>query len=191
MRRDLFEAIRLFAPNQKFTPSQVVMIDALATSFGYPPEDAKPKTMTASQKAIDLMHEHESCRLTAYPDPGSKDGNPWTIGWGSTGPDIKRGTVWTQAQADARFARDLVKFSAKVSEALAGAPTTQNQFDAMVSLAYNIGEGAFEGSTLLKKHKAGDFKSAKAEFLRWVKNDGKVMNGLIRRRDDEAELYGK
>lgn len=191
-RRALFEAIRPFAPSQRFTQNQVTMIDALATSFGFPADGEPPlaRGMTASQKAIDLMHEFESCKLTAYPDPGSKNGLPWTIGWGSTGPDIVKGTVWTQAQADARFARDLAKFSKTVSDAIGPTITTQNQFDAMVSLAYNIGAEAFKGSTLLKKHKAGDPAGAQAEFKKWVYNDGKKLAGLVRRRDAEAALYG-
>ena len=80
---------------------------------------------------------------------------------------------------------------------LAGAATTQGQFDALVSFAYNVGldiddDTAAEGlgdSTLLRKHKAGDYAGAKAEFLKWVKNDGVVMKGLTRRRAAEAALY--
>lgn len=153
--------------------------------------------MKASKRGVDLIHSFEQCRLAAYPDPGSRDGTPWTIGWGSTGPDIQRGTVWTQAQADARFAQDLVKFEVGVNMLLAGAPTTQPQFDALVSFAYNVGldiddDTAAEGlgdSTLLRKHKAGDYAGAQAQFAAWNKNDGKVMNGLVRRRAAEAALY--
>ena len=75
-----------------------------------------------------------------------------------------------------------------MSKALGDAPTTQHQFDALVSFHYNT--GAIATATLTKKHKAGDFDGAKAEFGRWIKNDGKVMKGLIRRRNAEAELYG-
>lgn len=154
--------------------------------------DLKP-----SQTAIDLIHSLESFKPNAYKDPGSKNGLPITIGWGSTtdldGKPIKLGNVWTREYADRVFARDLANFSAKVTQHLGGAPTTQNQFDAMVSFAYNVGhaEGGFKTSTLLKKHKAGDYAGAKAEFARWNKNDGKVMNGLIRRRAAEADLYGR
>lgn len=150
-----------------------------------------------SPRGIALIHSFESCRLVAYPDPGSRDGKPWTIGWGSTGSDIVRGTVWTQAQADARFRMDLEKFEAGVERALAGAAATQDQFDALVSFAYNVGldedaDTIAEGlgdSTLLKKHKAGDFEGAAAQFALWNKNDGRVMAGLTRRRAAEARLY--
>lgn len=142
-----------------------------------------------SQKGIDLIHSFEQCKLEAYPDPGSRDGTPWTIGWGSTGPDIKRGTIWTQVQADERFAQDIASFAAKVDALIGDAPTTQNQFDAMCSLAYNIGTSGFAKSTVLRKHKAGDYPGAARAFLLWNKNDGKVMRGLTRRRLAESDLY--
>ena len=146
------------------------------------------------ERGIALMHEFESCKLKAYPDPGSKDGLPVTIGWGSTrdenGNPIKLGTVWTQERADARFAHDINEvYGAAVDRLLGDSPTTQSQFDAMVSLTYNIGIGAFTRSTVLRKHKAGDFVGAARAFLMWNKNDGKVMRGLTRRRLAEADLY--
>lgn len=146
--------------------------------------------LTPSPAGVKLMHDFEGCRLNAYADPGSVDGHPWTIGWGSTGPGIAKGVTWTQKQADDRFVADLAKFAAKVHDALGGAVTTQSQFDAMVSLAYNIGVGAFSKSTVLRKHKAGDYAGAQAAFAMWNKNDGKAMAGLTRRRAAEAALYG-
>ena len=78
-----------------------------------------------------------------------------------------------------------------MNELLGGAPTTQHQFDAMVSFAYNVGPGNLSTSTLLKKHKAKDFAGAAAEFAKWNKADRKVMAGLTRRRAAEAALYAK
>jgi len=142
-----------------------------------------------SPKGVALMHSFESCKLTAYADPGSKDGKPHTIGWGSTGPDIRLGMTWTQQQADERFAKDLGTFERAVANL---APkTTQSQFDALVSFAYNVGVQALRDSTLLRMHNAGDYAGAKAQFARWDKNDGKVMAGLTRRRAAEATLYGE
>jgi lysozyme len=141
------------------------------------------------KKGLDLIHSFEQCRFDAYPDPGSVDGNPWTIGWGSTGSDIKKGTRWTQAECDARFERDIAKFAEGVAKAIGDAPTTQSQFDAMVSLAYNIGLEAFKTSSVLRRHKEGSYAAAASAFSMWVKNDGKVMKGLQRRRAAEAELY--
>lgn len=150
-----------------------------------------------SSAAVDLMHAFESCRLEAYPDPGSRDGKPWTIGWGSTGAGIVKGLKWTQAQADARFLSDLAKFEDGVTRLIGGAPTTQGQFDALVCIAYNIGldedaDTIAEGlgdSTLLRKHKAGDFEGAAKAFASWRFNDGREMRGLVRRRAAEARLY--
>lgn len=160
-----------------------------------PPPSAPAAKALAGPDAIRIVQEFEGCakkigggKLQAYPDPGS-GGDPWTIGWGSTGPDIKRGTVWTQEQADARFAEHLQEFAAKVARLVGPARTSQRQFDAMLSLAYNVGVGNLAGSTLLKKHKRGDYAGASNEFIRWNKAAGRVMHGLSRRRQAEAKLY--
>ncbi len=151
--------------------------------------EPSPTGRTISAKGIALIHSFEQCKLDAYPDPGSRDGHPWTIGWGSTGPGISKGVRWTQAQCDARFAEDIAKFAAKVDKLIGDTPTTQNQFDALTSLAYNIGTGALQKSTVLRRHKAGDIPGAARAFLMWNKNDGKVMRGLTRRRLAESDLY--
>lgn len=158
-----------------------------------------PSPKKVSPAGIALIKHFEGCarlrrdgKLEAYPDPGT-GGDPWTIGWGATGPDysgkgrIARGTVWTQAQCDKRLERDLKRYAAGVRRAVGKAPTTQCQFDAMVSFHYNT--GAIAHATLTKKHKAGDYEGAAAEFARWNKAGGKVLKGLVRRRAAEAELY--
>lgn len=142
-----------------------------------------------SQAGINLIHSFESLRLDAYPDPGSSNGLPVTIGWGSTqdenGRPIKIGDRWTKERADARFADDLSDDEQVVSRL---APvTTQGQFDALVSFQYNT--GALAKSTLLKRHNAGDYAGAADQFARWVFNDGKRLRGLERRRDAERALY--
>lgn len=150
-----------------------------------------------SKAMVDKMHAFEGCRLEAYPDPGSADGHPWTIGYGATGQGIGPGVKWTQEQADARFLSDLAKFEDGVTRLVGSAPTTQAQFDALVSLAYNIGldedaDTIAEGlgdSTLLRKHKAGDFDGAARAFLSWRFNDGREMKGLRKRREAEAAHY--
>jgi lysozyme len=161
---------------------------ALATPHG---AEIKPlgQARGLSDAGIALIQSFEQCRLDAYPDPGSADGNPWTVGWGSTGSDIKRGTVWTRAQADQRFKEDIKRYEKGVNEALGDSPTTQAQYDALTSLAYNIGIRAAAGSTVMHRHKAGDYEGAAAAFAMWNKNDGKVMLGLVRRRAAEAKLY--
>jgi len=180
MSKALFDAVRAIK-GSALTQADVDAINAALA----PPAAAK----RVSQAGIDLIHSFESCKLTAYPDPGSVDGHPWTIGWGSTGPGIAKGVVWTQAQADERFKADLGRFEKAV--ALMAPVTTQNQFDALVSFAYNVGLAALNDSTLLRLHKSGDYVGAKDQFSRWDKNDGRVMKGLTRRRAAEAALYGK
>lgn len=142
-----------------------------------------------------LIKQFEGCakkrpdgKFEAYPDPGT-GGDPWTIGWGSTGKDIRKGLIWTQAQCDERFARHVQEFVRDVNTALAGAPTTQNQFDALVSFHYNT--GAIHKATLTKLHRAGKFDAAAAEFLRWNRAGGRILPGLTRRRQAEAALYRK
>ena len=150
----------------------------------------------------DLIHSYESLRLKSYPDPGPT-GLPITNGWGTTvgedGRPIKLGEVWTKEKADRLYLRDIDMFVRGVNTLIGNSPTTQNQFDALVSFAYNVGldidedltaEGLGD-STLLKKHRAGDYAGAKAEFAKWNKSKGVVLNGLIKRRAAEAELYGK
>jgi lysozyme len=141
-----------------------------------------------SAHGIAVMHYFESCKLDAYPDPGSKDGKPWTIGWGHTGPEVVKGLKWTQAQADAAFLRDLHKFGCGVLECVK-VEINQGQFDALVCFAYNVGLGALRSSTLLRLLNAGDYAGAAGQFKRWNKNDGKVMRGLIRRRAAEECLF--
>lgn len=152
--------------------------------------------MTPSSSCIALVQQFEGCAkkqadgtFAAYPDPGT-GGDPWTIGWGSTGPDIKTGLVWTQQQCDDRLEQDIASFASGVANAIGTAPTRQHQFDAMVSFAYNVGVANLAGSTLLKLHKAGDFTGAQQQFARWNKAAGKVLPGLTRRRAAEAALYG-
>lgn len=140
-----------------------------------------------------LIKRFEGCarkrsdgRFEAYPDPGT-GGAPWTIGWGATGSDIGPGTIWTQAQCDARLEQDIMRHAAEVDRALGDAPTGQAQFDALVSFHYNT--GAIGRATLTKKHRAGDFAGAMREFARWNRAGGRILRGLVRRREAEAQLY--
>ncbi len=138
--------------------------------------------------ALAILRGAEGCRLSAYPDPGS-GAEPWTIGWGATGPDIHAGMVWTQAQADARLAQDLDRLAAQMTQACGSAPTGDHHFGAMCSLAYNIGFGNFLGSSVLRFHHAGEHQQAAAAFGLWNKGGGRVLPGLVRRRAAEAALY--
>lgn len=143
--------------------------------------------MNTGPQGIALMHHYEQCRLEAYPDPGT-GGEPWTIGWGDTG-GWKRGDRITQERADAMFAERLAReFEPGVLEALTRAPA-QCQFDAFVSLAYNIGVGAFEESSAARKFNAGDEVGAQRAITLWNKAGGRVMKGLQRRREAERLVF--
>lgn len=142
--------------------------------------------MRISAHGIAVAHYFEACKLVAYPDPGSRDGTPWTIGWGHTGREVVKGLKWTQAQADAAFEKDLLRFESRVAR-LVKVPLTQGQYDALVLFDYNT--GSLDTSTLLKLLNRHDYAGAQAQFARWNKNDGKVMRGLVRRRAAEVARW--
>jgi lysozyme len=164
-------------------------VDAINLALGLHGEIGVPIAAEPPASALTLIKEFEGCKLAAYPDPGS-GGDPWTIGWGATGPGIKKGVAWTREQADDRLKQDVARFTDGVRKLLDGAPTTDRQLGAMVSLAYNIGLGNFGSSTLLKAHKRGAYATAQAEFTKWNNAGGRVMAGLTRRRAAEAAVYG-
>ena len=146
-----------------------------------------------SPALVQLVKQFEGCArlrpdglVEAYPDPGT-GGAPWTIGWGATGPGIEPGTLWTQEQCDDRLEADLAHFAADVAAAIGNAPTTQEQFDALVSFHYNT--GAIRRATLTRHHRAGNYEAAALEFARWKHAGGRVLKGLVRRRNAEAKLY--
>lgn len=146
-------------------------------------------TMTCSPVGRALIERNEGLRLEAYPDPAS-GGDPWTIGYGDTGPDVVPGLCITKEEASHRLTKRLDDdFGAAVNEAIGDAPTTQAQFDAMVSLSYNIGNGGFRRSSVLRLHLAGEYEAAADAFLLWNKAGGRVMRGLTRRRQEERALY--
>lgn len=142
--------------------------------------------MKLSQRGIDLIKQFEGYSSKAYPDPAT-GGAPWTIGYGTT-KGVKPGMVITAQQAEKMLRDDVAKFESGVSS-LITSPTTQGQFDAMVSLAYNIGLGNFGKSTLLKKHNARCYTCAADQFRVWNRANGRVMNGLTKRRADERQVY--
>lgn len=134
-----------------------------------------------------LIRHFEGLRLKAYPDPAT-GGDPWTIGYGSTGPHVKPGMRITAEQADALLQDDLRRFEDYVAEHCG--KTTDNQFAALVSFCFNVGEGNLRTSTLRRLHLAGDYAGAQAQFSRWTRGGGKVLPGLVKRREAEAKLYG-
>ena len=134
-----------------------------------------------------LIKESEGCVLKAYPDPAT-GGEPWTIGYGHTGSDVRPGKVIDQDEADRLLDEDVDLFERGVNR-LVNVDLTQGQFDALVCFAFNLGLGALQQSTLLKLLNAGDYEGAAKQFLRWDKVGGKVMAGLTKRRQAESELF--
>lgn len=122
----------------------------------------------------------------AYPDPAS-GGKPWTIGYGSTGPDIVEGTVWTQQQA-LEALRGHVSYLATMVLTMAPnlAVEPPRRLAALISFAYNLGLGNLRVSTLLRKVKEGDWEAASKEIVKWNKAQGRVLAGLTRRRQAES-----
>jgi len=144
--------------------------------------------MKISSKGIAHLHKFESLELKAYPDPGS-GGDPWTIGYGHTGPEVSIGLVINLEQAEALLKEDLARFNKAVEELISVA-LNQNEFDALVCFTYNVGEGALKNSTLRRRLNAGEDKSLvfSEELPRWVNGASGPMPGLVRRREAEVKM---
>jgi len=134
---------------------------------------------------LDLIKSFEGLKLRAYLCPA----NVRTVGFRSTGPHVTPGKVITDAQADGLLQDDLDRFEQAVTR-LVTVPLTQNQYDALVSFAFNVGISALERSTLLKRVNAKLFDQARAEFGKWNRAGGRPLAGLTRRRAAEAALFG-
>lgn len=173
------------------------------------------ESLVLTPNDLTITKNGESCVLCAYPDPASPmarelqarglwygvlkgrsipsdllalSGAPWTIGWGYTGPDVHHGLVWTQEQADAALLKDMQRAEANV-RAEVKIPLVHEEFVALCDLDFNIGNAAFDTSTLLRKLNAGDIAGSIAEFSKWNKAGGQVLAGLIKRRGAEAALF--
>ena len=144
--------------------------------------------MKLSQKGVDFIKSHEALRLKAYQDSKGK----WTIGWGHT-KGVKPGDVITREQAE-QFIRDDFTWVERTLNAdlVTGRDkplVTQNEFDALCSLVFNIGSDAYLESTVRRKIKQGDKMAAARAFKMWVYSDHKFVQGLANRRADETRLF--
>lgn len=136
-----------------------------------------------NQAGLDLIKRFEGFKSRAYRDPVGVV----TIGWGHT-RTARLGQIVTRQQGEALLRQDIAEFERAV-ETLVDVPLTDNQFAALVSLAFNIGAGALRRSTLRHKLNAGDYSGAAREFLRWDKAGGRVLKGLSQRRYAEMSLF--
>lgn len=146
--------------------------------------------MKLSPSGVDFIKSFEGYhrrlddgRCVAYKCPAGV----WTLGYGCT-EGIEPGMTWTEAEAVAAFARELAKFEAAVTR-LVTVEINQNEYDALVSFAYNCGEGALARSTILKRLNQGNRVGAAKAFAAWNKGGGRVLPGLVRRRREEAALF--
>lgn len=182
-RKPFFDEARKLAGG-KLTQAQVDDLNKVVDGLN------PSKVKTTSQVGINLIVSFEDLKLNAYDDGVGV----WTIGFGTTvypnGVKVKRGDTCTKSEAVSFFQHDLRRFEAAVNQAVK-VVVNQNQFDALVSLTYNIGEKAFKDSTLLAKLNKGDYIGAADQFPRWNKGGGQVMKGLVRRRAAERELFLK
>lgn len=139
-----------------------------------------------SQKGLDLIARFEGLRLEAYLDTLASN-HIWTIGYGHT-KTAKKGMVITNKEAlallksDCEWVEEVLNREIKV-------PVTQAMFDALASLTFNIGERAFMTSTLLERLNHSDYAGAQAQFHVWRKAGGKVVQGLVNRRAEEAKHF--
>jgi lysozyme len=140
--------------------------------------------LTYSGTGLALTEQFEGCRLTAYQD----EVGVWTIGYGHTGADVTPGLTITQVQAQQLLQKDIAGSAACVNTAVT-VPLDQDEFDALVDFVFNLGQGAFENSTMLKYLNLGELTAAAGEFDKWDHAGGMVVAGLLRRREAEEAMF--
>jgi lysozyme len=157
--------------------------------------------MSISEAGIQLIKSFEGCHNQPYKCPATL----WTIGYGRVlYPDQARlktderasyplrsehNRLWNADEIDALLEADLQRFSDGVLRLCPAAADNQCHLDAMVSFAFNVGLGSLQSSTLRMRYSRGDYQGAADEFLKWTKAGGKVLNGLVRRREAERALF--
>lgn len=162
--------------------------------------------MRASSNCYELIKYFETCwkpagpgMFEAYPDPQTGD-DPWTIGWGHTGPEVHLGLKWTQDQCDDALVEDVMEFEELVLDHFEPLGMTQNEFDALVSIVYNVGPGSGgrdgiirlrdgRPSTLRRTYNSGEKSESAYQFLKWVSPGSATERGLTRRRIAEKALF--
>lgn len=140
--------------------------------------------MSDLEELYRLVRRFEGCRLRAYLCPAGV----WTCGWGSTGPDVGPRTVWTQAQADRRMEQDALRFARQTVALCPVLAGDARRLSAIADFAYNLGAGNLRSSTLRKRVNDEDWPGAIAQLRRWIRGGGRVLRGLVIRRDAEAAL---
>ncbi|WP_333666453.1 lysozyme [Acinetobacter guillouiae] len=172
--------------HQAYSGSDIAVAVDTDAEIGF----AQDQITHVSPQGVDLICGFEGLELKAYDDGVGV----CTIGYGTTiyphGKAVQYGDTCTIEQAKNYMQYDLRRFEQAVSAAV-NVPLNQNQFDALVSLSYNIGIGAFKNSTLLKLLNATDYHAASHQFDVWIKAGGKTVQGLVNRRAVEKTLFLK
>jgi len=140
-------------------------------------------SMKISAEGLELIKKFEGCELKAYKCPAGV----WTIGYGHI-KGVEEGMEITKEQAEEMLKEEIVEYENYVNTAVS-VPLSQNHFDALVSWVYNLGNGNLTSSTMLKVLNAGEYEGVPAQIKRWNKAGGKVLDGLVRRREAEALLF--
>ena len=139
--------------------------------------------MKTSEEGISLIKKFEGCKLEAYLDAVDVP----TIAYGRT-KDVKIGDICTQQQAEDWLEEELVEYEGYVNEAVK-VELTQPQFDSIVSWTYNLGPSNLNRSSMLRVLNASDYDNVPEQIMRWNKAGGRVLAGLVRRREAEAEMF--
>jgi len=139
--------------------------------------------MRISPRGIALIKKYEGLRLKAY----YCSANVLTIGWGSTGKHVTPDMVITREEAEELLSKDLVRFIFGVSRLCP--KSIRGQFDSLTSFSFNLGLGALQRSTLRMKVNRGEYDNVPAEFKKWVRGGGRILSGLVKRREEEAKLF--
>jgi lysozyme len=172
--------------HQAYSGSDIAVAVDTDADIGF----AQDQITQVSPQGVDLICGFEGLELKAYDDGVGV----CTIGYGTTiyphGKAVQYGDTCTIEQAKNYMQYDLRRFEQAVNAAV-NVPLNQNQFDALVSLSYNIGIGAFKNSTLLKLLNASDYHAASHQFDVWIKAGGKTVQGLVNRRAVEKTLFLK
>ena len=140
--------------------------------------------LTYSENGLILTEKSEGVMLTSYQDSGGV----WTIGYGHTGPDVGPDQSITREQAEQLLEQDLLSAEQTVNQYVE-VPLSQEEFDALVDFVFNVGEEAFVNSTLLKLLNEQDYEGAAQQLPRWDKCQGRVLQGLLTRRQAEEAMF--
>lgn len=157
---------------------------SVAILFPYTVGAHRGSKMMPSCVCFALIRKSEGLRLQAYRDSGGV----LTVGFGHTGPDVTEKKRITMDEAEALLNTDATHAADSVLDLTSGI-VSQGQLDALTDFVFNLGSSKLKTSTLLRKHRAGNYVGAAAEFSRWIYADGRIAEGLVKRRAAETHMY--